>query len=714
MKTKQWLLAIAAVTMFAACEDVFNPKLNRSFVSADGITLNEKSLVLTIGETRTLIVTISPDNAANKAVLWSSKAPNVVSVDNGVITARAVGTAIITVITKDGGRTAQCTVKVSPSISVIGVTLDKTTITLTEGEVEQLTVEVLPYNAANKNTSWSSTNENVAGVDDSGLVIAVAVGSAVITVTTEDGGKTAQCSVTVEAGDPNAIHVTGVTLNKTSLALTAGDEETLTAAITPTDATNQGLIWRSSNTLVARVDESGKVTTLSAGTVVITVITRDGGKMAQCTVTVEAAPVGVVSGVSLNRDTLTLTAGTGSNNTATLTATVLPLDAVNKTISWSSSNTGVATVANGTVTGVAPGSAIITVTTEDGGKTARCNVTVNARPVTGVTLNKESLVLMADETATLTALVAPIGATNKNVTWNSSDTGVATVVNGTVTGVALGDAVITVATEDGDKTAECDVTVVSPYRKIKIANIAGIKDFEIETVEVVVMNSLTDSPENPVAKRGASFDTEDNLWTANLYQWNETGDYYIRLDVNYYLGSYFSSQKVYYFYTGGQSFADLNIESFDDIGNIPKLTINAPVTEIDFSKFKRELGAQITITGMAGYNGKFVQVVVFSPSWNGIITWSSGKVAGDSMTTILPYNNNTEWNEGTGNHVLYFLVEYIDSPYYYTNGKTFAELGIHTWDDFPSDVDFPVTFTFTGTDVIIPLSDFADTSQITD
>lgn len=147
-------------------------------------------------------------------------------------------------------------------------------------------------------------------------------------------------------------------------------------------------------------------------------------------------------------------------NTQTLTATVAPYNATDKTVTWSSSNTAIASVANGVVTANGAGSAIITVTTVDGGKTASCNVNVIIN-VTGVALDKSNLTLGAGSSQTLTATITPIDATDKSVTWSSSNTTVATVSNGVVTGNAAGSAVITVTTTDGGKTASCNVTVTN-------------------------------------------------------------------------------------------------------------------------------------------------------------------------------------------------------------------------------------------------------------
>ena len=164
-----------------------------------------------------------------------------------------------------------------------------------------------------------------------------------------------------------------------------------------------------------------------------------------------------VTYVTLNNSALQLNAGAAS----TLTATVLPGNAVNKTVTWSSSNSSIATVTSGgVVKGVAPGTATITVRTNDGGYTANCVVTVR-QPVTGVSLNRSSLTLEAGKSAALKATVAPSGAGNKAVTWSTGNSSIATVTSGgVVKGVAPGTTTITVRTNDGRKTAACKVTVI--------------------------------------------------------------------------------------------------------------------------------------------------------------------------------------------------------------------------------------------------------------
>ncbi len=181
--------------------------------------------------------------------------------------------------------------------------------------------------------------------------------------------------------------------------------------------------------------------------------TSTSGTLAFQNITLDPMPVIVsATGVSLNKTELTLEAGAKE----TLTATVAPDNATDKSVTWESSNEDVATVVNGTVTAVAAGEATITVKTANG-MTATCKVTVIVS-ATGVSLNKTELTLEAGAEETLTATVTPDNATDKSVTWESSNEDVATVVNGTVTAVAAGEATITVKTANG-MTATCKVTV---------------------------------------------------------------------------------------------------------------------------------------------------------------------------------------------------------------------------------------------------------------
>ena len=446
----------------ATCRVMVNEKI----YPVDGLSLNKSIAVLYEGETLTLTATITPSNATNKNVIWSSNNTSVATVANGVVTALNAGTAIITATTEDGGKAATCEIIVKTKVT--GVSLDKSDVTLYEGENLSLIATIAPDNATNKNVVWKSSNTSVATVVD-GVVTALKAGVAIITVTTEDGGKTATCNVTVKA------KVASVSLNKSEASLYEGETVSLIATIAPSNATNKNVIWSSSNTSVATV-LNGKVTALKAGTTTITVTTEDGGKTATCNITVKAKVVGV----SLNRTAITLYEG----ESFTLIATITPDNATNKNVIWSSSNTSVATVANGEITALEVGSATITVTTEDGGKTAKCYISVKAK-VESVSLDRTSITLTEGDTYSLTATITPSNATNKNVIWSSNNTSVATVVDGKVTALKAGTATITVTTEDGGKTATCDVIVNE-----KIYPVEGVL-LDKTSLDVVVGNTVT-------------------------------------------------------------------------------------------------------------------------------------------------------------------------------------------------------------------------------
>ena len=334
----------------------------------------------------------------------------------------SLGANTVTVMTGDGVKTDTwgCTVTVNAaSVSVSSVSVSPTSATLTVGQTQQLTATVNPSNATNKAVTWSSNNTAVASVDASGLVTAQAQGTAVITVTTQDGGKTATCSVTVNAA---AVPVTGVTLDQNSLTKTVGDPAvTLTATVQPTNATNQNVSWSTSNASVATVT-NGVVNFVSAGTATITVTTQDGAKTATCSVTVNAAAAVPVTSVSVSPTSATLTVG----QTQQLTATVLPSNATDKSGSWTSSNAAVASVSSsGLVTANAAGSATITFTTTDGGKTGTSSITVNVAP-NSLTVSTNSLNYSSNggsQSVTVTSNVTHI-ATNQVINLCKSATSI--------------------------------------------------------------------------------------------------------------------------------------------------------------------------------------------------------------------------------------------------------------------------------------------------
>lgn len=445
--------------------------VNVTDIKVTGITLNKTTLNIKTGATEQLTAKVQPTDATNSKVTWSSNEPTVAEVDQtGMITAKKEGSAVITVTAQDGsGKTATCQVNVT-DIKVSGITLSASTLAMQTEDVKQLSVtNITPANATNKALKWESKNTWVATVDESGNVTAKNPGEATITVTAADnGGAQATCKVTVTERTVPVIKVTQIQLSQTRASLIEGKELQLTATVLPTDATNQSLAWSSSVEGVATVDSTGKVTAIKAGTTVITATAKDdSGISASCTVQV-TVPTVKVTGITLNKTTASVVKG----KTVALTATVTPDTATDKTIKWTTSNKNVATVSpDGVVTAVAAGTAIITATAVDGSKvTATCKITVTnpVVKVTKVTLNKTTASVVKGKTLTLTATVTPTNATNKNVTWKSSNTKIATVDgNGKVTAVAAGTATITcTAKADKSKSATCKITVTNPAVKV--------------------------------------------------------------------------------------------------------------------------------------------------------------------------------------------------------------------------------------------------------
>ncbi len=255
---------------------------------------------------------------------------------------------------------------------------------------------------------------------------------------------------------PTTVAVTGVTLNKTSLSMVEGNSETLTATVSPDNATNKAVSWKSSDASIASVDGTGKVTAVKAGSATITVSTTDGSKTATCSVSVTPKTISV-TGVAIEPSTLEIKEGA----TFQLKATVSPADA-SQAVDWASPSPHIATVdQNGLLTAVAPGTVRIVVRSKAfTDKQGFCDVTVTQdNTLTGISLDADEITIAAGDSRNLTVIFYPEYASNKNVTWKSSDASVVTVSDGKVFGLKEGTATVTATSEEGSFTAECVVIV---------------------------------------------------------------------------------------------------------------------------------------------------------------------------------------------------------------------------------------------------------------
>ena len=359
-------------------------------------------------------------------------------------------------------------------VFVQSIQLNSKEIILLEGESIRLYHEIIPQDATNQKVQWSSSNTKVATVYE-GTVIALKSGTAIISVKTVDGKKTASCTVTVKELAPtnsDSMVLMGVTLNKLTMTVTVGESETLTATVSPSNVTNKNVIWNSSNPNIATV-ANGKVTGVKAGSTVITVTTVNEGKTANCTVTVKPATIEVTS-VNLNKISTSIEIGKNE----TLTATVSPSNASNKSVTWSSNNEKVATVVNGKITGVSPGTAIITVKTVDGSKSVICVVTVTAETPSKTAGSISYKTTKINKKMGDSAFTNPLTYTGDGaVTYKSSNEKVATVnkTSGKVTIKGTGNATIIATVTDSakytyaTKTASYEIEV-RPLRVLFIGN----------------------------------------------------------------------------------------------------------------------------------------------------------------------------------------------------------------------------------------------------
>ena len=412
-------------------------------ILASSVTLDKTSVEVLIGQTVHLSATVLPEATTDKTIRWSSSDDSVAMVDEGTVTAHKVGQA--TIKATCGNKEASCVVNVLP-IVVEEISFNKTSVSLKAGETVTLTATVKPDDATDKTVTWSTSDASVATVND-GVVTAKKVGTA--TITAKAGDKSATCEITVVATP-----VTSVTLNKTSASVKAGETVTLTATVKPDDATDKTVTWSTSDATVATVS-NGVVTAKKVGTATITA--KAGDKSATCEITVVSTPV---TAVTLNKTSVSLKAG----ETVTLTATVKPDDATDKTVTWGSSDESVAKVENGIVTAIGKG--LSTITAKAGDTSATCMVTVSV-PVENVTLNKTELVLQKGQEEVLVALVSPDDATDKTINWSSSNVSVVRVdQNGAVAAEGAGTAVITASA--GTKSATCTITVTIPVESISL------------------------------------------------------------------------------------------------------------------------------------------------------------------------------------------------------------------------------------------------------
>ncbi len=326
--------------------------------------------------------------------------------------------------------------------------LSQSAMALKKGEAKMLTAFMSSVSGAQAAVTWKSSNSSVATISASGRVQAVAAGTAVITAAHKGSGKTAKCTVTVTEAK---IPVSKVTLNTNAIKWPVGRSGSFTATVLPSNATNKAVAWRSSNTKVATVSSTGKLTAVAPGTATITCTAQDGsGKYATCKVTVK-------SNTEVSNITLSATATSiYINNHAYIKATTTP---AGKAVTYASSNTSVATVSSkGVVTGKSAGSAVITVKDSAGAVKKTITIRVTAAPGGYVNLSNTTASVPVSKSFYLKSYTS-------GTTWTTSDPSVATISSqGYLLAKKEGVAIITAKASGKVRTCAVTVTQAAPVR----------------------------------------------------------------------------------------------------------------------------------------------------------------------------------------------------------------------------------------------------------
>ena len=433
-------------------------------VTINKIELNTKTININVGGTYPITYKLTPRNATLHSIEYYSSDESIVKVDNsGKVEGLKEGRAIVTVSDKITGIKETIDVNVSDKNQVIddnntevsvnapkSISINPKMISLNIGGSRKLEVTITP-DKTNKKVTWRSLNSDVATVSSDGLVVGKKEGSTKIIATTVNG---LDAYVNVDVVD-NIVNVKKIEVSPTSMNLNVGDKKEFDYTITPDNATNQGVMISSSDDNVVSISDNN-VVAIGQGSADVTITTVDGDYSATIKVTV-GGNKNIVNetGLTVSPTTLNLSVGASYE----INAKITPNNATYKTLSWSSSNENIATVNNGLIVGVSKGKTEIIVSTTNKKITKKITVNVTDIDITNITLDKSSESIKVGETLSLIKTITPSNASNQNVSWDSSNTNVATVdSNGLVTGKNAGKTTITVRTSNG-KMASCMVEV---------------------------------------------------------------------------------------------------------------------------------------------------------------------------------------------------------------------------------------------------------------
>jgi len=339
---------------------------------------------------------------------------NLLPIGIDVIPSNAAGNVVVelTSVSGEKGKTATVALKISGAANVSGVTAgqleisyDPSMVSISDANISftslmngYMTEKNAAYTANSAFLTWMTTG---TGISQGGTVAnltfnllkegtsTIAIKS--IKLSNQEGAPVPSSSITMKNSTVTSkliVYPTSVSLNKSAIELLVGESQSLSAVVSPSSSTDKTVTWSSSNTSVATVDSTGKVTAKGPGSATITATSKLGGKKASCKVTVSQKPIPITA-VNINKTNIKIAVGMEES----LVALFTPSNATNKKVTWTSSDENIVKVSeNGKITGIAKGSATVTVRTADGGKTAYSTITVvDPIKVTSIKLDKSSM-----------------------------------------------------------------------------------------------------------------------------------------------------------------------------------------------------------------------------------------------------------------------------------------------------------------------------------
>ena len=444
----------AIITAVNPDNGIIGTKLVKVTSNIETITLSDKEVVIPKSAgIYQLYATCTPALPENEKLTWSSTDVKVVTVDQGgKVSIVKPGSATINVVTENG-KMASCKFTILQGME--SILLDDSSLTMFVGDTYRMTYTIKPDTTSDTNLKWSTTDSKIVSVDNTGFFTAKNTGTCVITAQAQDGsGVFTTCTVTVLR------NASKITLDVTSLNLNVGESYTIAAQLNPADSTDN-LYYESSNTKIATVSVTGKITAKSKGSCVIFVRT-DAGASNFCNVTV----LQQVTGLKVTPVSADMYVG----DKLQLTATISPKNATDKEVKWETTDKKVATVdEEGLVTAVGGGATIVKCTSLDGDFMSYCFITVTEK-VTKITM-QEKVEIGVGKKFQLNAVVSGDKATNKNVKWASSNKKICKVSKkGVIKGVKTGTCTIRVKAADGSGVyADCEVRVVAYTESMELS-----------------------------------------------------------------------------------------------------------------------------------------------------------------------------------------------------------------------------------------------------